>query len=610
MNIIVSFLLFLTIFSYNSNNNFYVAVTAVPSDFVYHPPLPPQTQPQLQQQQYVLEDVECIIYEEEIQVTQDIDEEEYICGLFDYDYFNKNKNKNRRDATSTDTDTNTETETETETDSSSSGISISLLVPIEYESIDIRNNLDSKRIRSGEYKMKLSRVIATTTTTTTTTTTMSTNTSTSTPTGGGGGFGGRLRRNRNIEQPGLLIATDDAEDDLDEDQASETSESIIQDYFIGYNRKANMNDGVKENPDTISIIKKESGLPNQYGRSTKKASLLLGQSYTIKDYSNQIGKDIHIEFIGLQSNGSDATIKITDVFNCDKDDECNPSNFIDEEDNYNNNIMTDNNNSPCGEYVIAIKLDQYPGDITWVISTMDDDDNDNGIISTAVAEGSGYENEFTMVERTVCLLYDENYTYTITDNFGDGLCCSNGQGYYEIYDPNNGIKIIQENGQFTNTKSNTFFIPPLPTTLSLPPSLAPSISVLEQLPEIDTIKEESNLEFNCVNNINFRYKSRDKKDCSWIKKRQSRKKWCNKDVKPSSSSSSSIDVNDNDRKKIRDHCPTVCVKECKPKRIKTCKDKNSKIKFEEKRYKCKWFSLNDKCDIKKGKKYVYEKCPL
>jgi len=393
-----------------------------------------------------------------------------------------------------------------------------------------------------------------------------------------------------LEQPGLVVTDEDTNE----------SESIIQDYFIGYNRKSNMNIGVKENPNTISIIKKESGLPNQYGRSTKKASLMLGQSYTIKDYSNQIGKDIHIEFIGLsQPDGSEAIIKITDVYNCENDDECNPSNFNGEDNK--NNVMTGNNNSPCVEYRIAIKLDQYPGDITWLISTMDTYDNNKGIIS-AVAEGSGYENEnpFTMVERTVCLLYDKTYTYTITDYYGDGLCCKNGQGYYEIYDPN-GIKVIEDNGQFTNTKTNTF---------TVPPSLAP-----EQLPEIiteeDTIKEESNKEVDaCVDNVNFRYKSINKKDCSWVKKRNSRKKWCNKDAIPSSSNS--IDVNDDsNKKKIRDHCPTVCVKECiSTTIIKTCKDKKQKIKFEGKRNKCKWFSANDKCDIKKGKKYIYERCPM
>ena len=68
--------------------------------------------------------MECIIYKEQIQVTQDIDEEEYICGLADLDYFNNNKNI-RRDRDGTDTDT--------DTDSKNSGISLHL-VPIEYES--------------------------------------------------------------------------------------------------------------------------------------------------------------------------------------------------------------------------------------------------------------------------------------------------------------------------------------------------------------------------------------------------------------------------------------------------------------------------------------------
>ena len=93
---------------------------------------------------------------------------------------------------------------------------------------------------------------------------------------------------------------------------------------------------------------------------------------------------------------------------------------------------------------------------------------------------------------------------------------------------------------------------------------------------------------------------------------QSRSKWCNnKDAKQPSSTTSSNDVNDDNKKKIMDHCPLVCAKERKPARIeKRAGIKKSKIKVAGKRYKCKWWSLKDKCVIKKGGKYLYEKYPL
>jgi len=66
------------------------------------------------------------------------------------------------------------------------------------------------------------------------------------------------------------------------------------------------------------------------------------------------------------------------------------------------------------------------------------------------------------------------YKFTITDSYGDGICCSYGEGFYEI---KVGGGVIKTGGQFDSVETTTFDVdagtPPQPTPTS-PPQPTPT----------------------------------------------------------------------------------------------------------------------------------------
>lgn len=111
----------------------------------------------------------------------------------------------------------------------------------------------------------------------------------------------------------------------------------------------------------------------------------------------------------------------------DDDDICNP------------NPCTD-----CTLTTITINLDMYPDETAWEIL----DEN-----STIVASGSGYTAANGSVSVQVCLP-DGCYDFTITDTYGDGICCSYGNGSYSVTDPDDNV--LASGGEFTLSETTNF----------------------------------------------------------------------------------------------------------------------------------------------------------
>ncbi|TXC77094.1 T9SS type A sorting domain-containing protein [Luteibaculum oceani] len=81
---------------------------------------------------------------------------------------------------------------------------------------------------------------------------------------------------------------------------------------------------------------------------------------------------------------------------------------------------------PGLEYLLEIQLDSFPTENA--ISIIDQ----NGNLIDSVKFSEDFKMElFTL---PICVIPDQCYTLKVYDNYGDGLCCDYGDGYYKLYD--------------------------------------------------------------------------------------------------------------------------------------------------------------------------------
>ena len=108
--------------------------------------------------------------------------------------------------------------------------------------------------------------------------------------------------------------------------------------------------------------------------------------------------------------------------------------------------------SPCGEsgcidVTITIVLDNYGGETTW-------DLKDNS--GATLASGGPYNNNTNgqVISQGLCL--DEGcYVFTMNDSYGDGICCSYGNGSYEITEDVSGLVLVS-GGSFGSSVTEPF----------------------------------------------------------------------------------------------------------------------------------------------------------
>jgi len=94
---------------------------------------------------------------------------------------------------------------------------------------------------------------------------------------------------------------------------------------------------------------------------------------------------------------------------------------------------------------LSLTLDTYPQETSWSIT------NATG---TPIHTGSGYTQAGSTLNINFSLPSASGYTFTINDSYGDGICCSYGNGSYTLSD-NNGA-IIATGGDFGASFSLTF----------------------------------------------------------------------------------------------------------------------------------------------------------
>jgi hypothetical protein len=95
-------------------------------------------------------------------------------------------------------------------------------------------------------------------------------------------------------------------------------------------------------------------------------------------------------------------------------------------------------------FTLSITLDNYPGETTWQVT------NTSG---TVVASGGSYSGQSGTVTESIPLGAGD-YTFTIFDSYGDGICCAYGSGSYSLQDEFGNL--VASGGSFGSSESSNF----------------------------------------------------------------------------------------------------------------------------------------------------------
>jgi len=115
------------------------------------------------------------------------------------------------------------------------------------------------------------------------------------------------------------------------------------------------------------------------------------------------------------------------------------------------------------EVTISITFDNYPEETSWAIT------NASG---ATVASGGTYGNQADGSTLTITeCLSSGCYNFTISDAYGDGICCSYGNGSYSV---TGGGGTLASGGSFTSSETTNFCVgsqPPPPPSCDTPTGL-------------------------------------------------------------------------------------------------------------------------------------------
>ena len=110
-------------------------------------------------------------------------------------------------------------------------------------------------------------------------------------------------------------------------------------------------------------------------------------------------------------------------------------------------------NPPAGDcyaedIILTITFDNYPQETSWTLKDASGATIDSQQYSTSNPDGS-------TVTKTFSGLAAGNFTFTINDSYGDGMCCSYGNGSYSL---KSGSTTFKTGGSFTSSESTSFCI--------------------------------------------------------------------------------------------------------------------------------------------------------
>ncbi len=101
-----------------------------------------------------------------------------------------------------------------------------------------------------------------------------------------------------------------------------------------------------------------------------------------------------------------------------------------------------------GDVVVTITLDNYPEETSWTLT------NSGGTVVASESYSSANPDGSTVTE-TISGLANGTYIFTISDAFGDGICCGFGNGSYSV---SSDSGTIVTGGEFTSSEATEFCV--------------------------------------------------------------------------------------------------------------------------------------------------------
>lgn len=120
-------------------------------------------------------------------------------------------------------------------------------------------------------------------------------------------------------------------------------------------------------------------------------------------------------------------------------------------------------NCNVGNVSLSVTFDNYPEETGWTLKNASGTTIDSATYSTSNADGS-------TVNRTFSGLAAGEYTFTITDVYGDGICCSYGNGSYTL---TGSTGTLVSGGSFGASEATTFCVQSASREISENGSLQP-----------------------------------------------------------------------------------------------------------------------------------------
>ena len=102
-----------------------------------------------------------------------------------------------------------------------------------------------------------------------------------------------------------------------------------------------------------------------------------------------------------------------------------------------------------------VKTDSWPGETSWALVNDCTGKVEKEMPSTDIPQ---YDEELKLYRHKLCLP-DAEWTFTIEDSYGDGICCTEGGGYYGVVVDG---KTAASGGNFEYSESFTFGSCPTP----------------------------------------------------------------------------------------------------------------------------------------------------